>query len=169
MLVVDTAAGAHLRLSISDPGGFYEGKPAPLDRLLGAYDVDGNGRSDLVVFLSGNTLFSAGLVTLVARRLVQVRPDDVIRFGAHGQACGLCTVDTTCQSWHGQPRVVETESQALSSHRRRWQATIYALRGARLVWVAEERGVVATGAALPSSLRFADELDCGTARWSLGG
>ena len=60
------------------------------------------------------------------------------------------------------------DTRPLSEHSRRWQATIYDLRGARFVTVKTLRGIEPPGAPLPSYFRFDGALNCGSAHWDLG-
>jgi hypothetical protein len=184
-LVVSLGRGRLLRLAIPDDGTARY----PLDSLLGHADVNGDGRSELVLFLSGNDEFSAAIVSLVNHRLVWAKsPDYVPFFAAHGKSCGACTQDASCQYVDGHPRLVESysiyltkrgrdltgierykthDNSPLASHRRRWEATIYDLRGPRFVKLKTLRGVVPPEGALPPTYEFDDALSCGTAHWGL--
>jgi len=163
-VVVETASHRLLRHDMVDVGTARY----PANELLGAYDVNGDGRDEIVVFTSGNTDFHAEIVMLVRGRLQAARSRDLVPyFSAHGNACGQCTQDATCQKWKGKPRLVETESFRHSQDRRRWQAKIYDLRGTRFVKVRTFHGIEPPGAALPAEFRFDGALNCGSAHWDL--
>lgn len=186
VLVVSLGRGGQLRLPLIDAGS----SRFPANRLLGHADINGDDASELVVFLSGNTQFSAAIVTVVKHQLTRAQsPELVPVFAAHGTGCGACTQDATCQPVDGQPRLVETfstylskrgrdltgveqakthDTSPLASHRRRWEATIYDLRGPTLVRTGEDGGVVPPGGSLPTQYRFDGALNCGTAHWDIG-
>jgi hypothetical protein len=166
-----------------------------MDRLQGRGDVDGDGDDEVVVYIGGNTSFSATLLTYAHERLVYVherrhpKHTALLYFGFHGNTCGPCTGDTTCQPVEGRPRVVLSESHyltrrgrpltpyemfrthdetPLAEHERSWTARIYALRGRLLHLVEKQHGVAAPGEPLPAAYAFDGNLRCGTAFWSLG-
>lgn len=153
----------------------------PLTRLLGSADVNGDGRSELVLETPGNTLSGAQIVTLVGNGLLTAtscehdpydgyyrEPD--VTFGAHSNGCiPWCMVATKCMRVAGQPRVVTVEGAThnrdgdLTIHRLYWTATAYRLIGADLVKVATYHGSARSMAALPRAWPFGNDLSCGTA------
>ena len=150
-----------------------------MDRLQGRVDVDGDGDDEVVLYNGGNSSFHAELLTYVHGNLTFVRdarhPKQRagLAFGFHGNYCGPCTGDSTCQLVDGEPRIVLSESHYPFTGRSfspegTWSARIYALRGEVLQLVERHQGTVGPGVSLPASYAFDGNLNCGTAFWSLG-
>jgi hypothetical protein len=138
------------------------------ERVLGAADIAGDGRHEVLMTVGGESWTNGAIVVLAAGRLVAIttNPDGLgFGWGVHSNSDPWGTVDLACRVVDGHPSLVETSSTRASGGDpvRRWQREVYALDGAKLVLRKRDSGTLAT-AAPPPDLPLENTVDRGTAK-----